>query len=703
MRAARQRAERAREAECEARAEEERAEEEKRAEAERLEQEQQEREADLALELQAKDAELAELRAKLKEAEELKEVQKAWGRKLERQMLQRKVDGKLDDKDFTEFAFLITKAGGQGVEKYQVDPEAAGDNHARKFRMNVNIPREIQQTKIYIRDVPFWNGDKLERDHADFPVRLPDRLMEMDYELDKESWDIRKYDPDEWDYKGFMEHPVTLQNGYRNTKPIGFYTDKVAHTKNDSFLRFSIGLIWKKTTRTVFSIQTAILCKCGCKGRCTLDPIIVECNRAINRLQNGDCEMGPCACVEYRGDWPERAERAGFKNHQGSESCMDCKAPKGDMYKNIEQYGLIHMPHEERTQENYIADLKSHLVEVKIDSEIQREALVKQSKFKKDYPQGRQIEGKIHPFVRAAGLIRGDLLQPYCGDLQSLHTLEHIGLPGTVWYFRPGPHAHTGVSLLWNVPGVHNYGIEHFTLDRMVDDVLHTLALGTEGKYDGEVLVEALRKDVFETGQGNQKERLQYGVLKVRKEIKEYYKRMQAREPARKISKIDKLTVGMLGMENKKGPNKPTLKAKGGETSDLTEFCYEIAEKHQDKSEKLKTLAKAGKGLINLKLKLKTLPRKMTITQTQECLNDTKTFINGYKRAGCHMVPKFHRMIHLIRNSKKFGNPSKHATWWDEHENGILKRQAEQTHGARFQEGVFEKVMLQETLELDLF
>jgi hypothetical protein len=156
------------------------------------------------------------------------------------------------------------------------------------------------------------------------------------------SYSCMSIDPDEWDVPSFTAHPLTVQYGVKNVAAIGFYTDKVKYSLKDTFIRCSVGCLWKRQRITSWVIKASVLCKCGCMGACTMSPIMQAFNASINALQAkefwarrpdgqvwkasdahrssqaGELPMVRCAMVEYRADWPERAALAGCKHHAGN-------------------------------------------------------------------------------------------------------------------------------------------------------------------------------------------------------------------------------------------------------------------------------------------------------------------------------------------------------------------------------------------------
>ena len=179
------------------------------------------------------------------------------------------------------------------------------------------------------------------------PLRLPHEVLCKCCLREPDVWRIGSHDPSEWQVPSFTDHPITQARGIENTKPIGCYTDKVVLHENDGFYRLSVGLTWRRSRHTCFSVLSSMMCQCGCNGHCTLDVVQVITIWSLNCCQRGfepvcrhdgspwgprDVEraarsgralpMGFCAVTEYRADWPERAAASGIKNHSGDRPCM---------------------------------------------------------------------------------------------------------------------------------------------------------------------------------------------------------------------------------------------------------------------------------------------------------------------------------------------------------------------------------------------
>ena len=86
--------------------------------------------------------------------------------------------------------------------------------------------------------------------------------------------------------------------------------------------------------------------------------------------------------------------------------------------------------------------------------------------------------------------------------------------PATLLFFR----RHVGNCVTsWNPV------FEILDFRRIVVDVLHTLVLGVSQYYAGTVFALVLREDLLGSGHANMEARIKVGVLRMQKELDDYY------------------------------------------------------------------------------------------------------------------------------------------------------------------------------------
>eukprot|EP00969_Alexandrium_andersonii_P151293 6689665-Alexandrium_andersonii.AAC.1 len=108
----------------------------------------------------------------------------------------------------------------------------------------------------------------------DFPMNAPHEHFAALYDANPTAFD---YDLDESAGNlppTFWKHPV-YQAKKQQAYPVGYFSDAVPHTKKDSFIVFYWSCLLGDTKRhMICSVRKADLCKCGCKGFCTLGAIL---------------------------------------------------------------------------------------------------------------------------------------------------------------------------------------------------------------------------------------------------------------------------------------------------------------------------------------------------------------------------------------------------------------------------------------------
>jgi uncharacterized membrane protein YeaQ/YmgE (transglycosylase-associated protein family) len=260
-----------------------------------------------------------------------------------------------------------------------------------------------------------------------------------------------------------------------------------------------------------------------------------------------------------------------------------------------------------------------------------------------------------------------------------------------VFFFRPRKESGiVGVSLLWNVPGVHSLGIDDFEVRCMAECTLHTLDLGVAQRFCGTAMVRALKSNIYTLPYKSTGKLVARGALAMNKDIKAYYKSERQRHPWKKLSPLAKtFSHKCLGQVRK-----PCLKAKGGQTRCLVQFCTNLMQRH-DCGNQGRLLAQAGEALMEAYQVMEREPRKVSLEGRRQLVAAMVSHVVLYKAAGGHLVYKHHGAIHMALMAGWLGNPRHISTYEDEHENGIIARIGIGVHGATFAKSIFERLELQ--------
>ena len=246
---------------------------------------------------------------------------------------------------------------------------------------------------------------------------------------------------------------------------------------------------------------------------------------------------------------------------------------------------------------------------------------------------------------------------------------------------------------MFNIPGVHDLGIDDFEITMMVDCTLHTLDLGVAERYNGEAVKHMLTRNIYNMPQSSLKERMIAGMLRIKRDLKLFYKAEdKKRADGNKCNRIKKLHLGTLG-----SLDTPCLKAKGAQSRAFVKFAVDTLKAHAEALDTTgKLLLQAGLALFEYYDILQAEHRKMPFAAHNHLLTCAKNHLACYQAAGGHMVPKHHMMLHLTLSSKISGNPAYFSTYEDEHENGIVAKMCLAAHGLTFHMSTFERLVVLE-------
>ena len=144
-------------------------------------------------------------------------------------------------------------------------------------------------------------------------------------------------------------------------------------------------------------------------------------------------------------------------------------------HDRVQEVSLISTPWKLRNHALYLDEVSSHLVRIEVRTPAERDKLGASLCWLKDYPWGRRVSGVAGQLW---GLKANDQLV-VTDSLRNPHDLETMQPPFHVFFFRPSTaNSIVGVSLVINIPGVHNLGIEGFQIEHFAECTLHTLDLG---------------------------------------------------------------------------------------------------------------------------------------------------------------------------------------------------------------------------------
>ena len=167
----------------------------------------------------------------------------------------------------------------------------------------------------------------------------------------------------------YYDHPVVVANPGQTVYPLALYLDGVAHTNVDNVLGVTLTNLATGTRHLCITLRKSLLCRCGCRGWCTLRPTFEFVHWCISALAEGkfpesrhdQSAWGPAdefreslqgkrmgfkaALLDIKGDWSEFAKSLGFQAWKSRlRPCLFCDCTLEDLTRVIKDWTLLDVP-----------------------------------------------------------------------------------------------------------------------------------------------------------------------------------------------------------------------------------------------------------------------------------------------------------------------------------------------------------------------
>ena len=403
----------------------------------------------------------------------------------------------------------------------------------------------------------------------------------------------------------YWAHPVVRQAqaaGDSLPVPVVLYLDGVRFSaplagRTDSVLGF-----WGYTATTqrrhfLASLRSQDLCRCGCGGWCIIFPIMLTLSWSLRAVATGlrpqrrhdgawapDDAFGQLASVlgnEFgfkaillwvKGDWSEVSHTLGLPavtSHHNP--CPFCTLRQPELH---ERYRLLSLP--PRTQ-GYGEACRSREVEVTINSEEERAAMVRSLKFMKS----RLGHGRVLTTTVALGggvvLQPGHRLEP-SPTMPDCMLLDHAALPVTVVLWRPRlDFSRRSMDASHHRNPLFTAELQTEPSEVLTIDSLHTVYYGPIMRWSACTLWRVLLSNPWQL-QGSLAVVLEAGVRRMNAHLQNFFVEHQTPHDKR----LSELTLAMLGDRRgcELGGQVPhpgcAMKTKAAETGNLLPWALQI-------------------------------------------------------------------------------------------------------------------------------
>ena len=380
----------------------------------------------------------------------------------------------------------------------------------------------------------------------------------------------------------YTSHTVAIASGMK-AQPGVLYVDGVPTTKKDGLLGFWVYFLLsrRKKRHLVCCIRKSRMCKCGCRGWCTLFVIFswlnwsfVAAAAGINPSRTWDEQMFTdtirlgtagvellysLAMVAIKGDWMEFCSTFAFSNWNTILSpCLACWCTKLNYLDHS-----VH--HKDFTHEDYSNACESCEISVHVGKQ-QLDLLhaILHSLFYDRRPKGSH--GRSLRFAIPGTQLRaGDRLEPTLTlpNVSMLDGFTADDLPVRLHFWRTEQQRVKHRNPIFNK----EIGLVPYM---MATDMLHAVNMGTLQKFARELLWMMMWCGVWCTRRGRpQDEWIDLSLIAMRSELGTWERDYNKAHPLHKPTIIQKITPGHIGK-----PTARVLKLKAAETKAFFYFLH---------------------------------------------------------------------------------------------------------------------------------
>ena len=488
----------------------------------------------------------------------------------------------------------------------------------------------------------------------------------------------------------YLNHPIVQEHGAAMpVYPVAMFADAVPYAHNDSLIGWWIvNLLDPAKGYFICALRKALVCKCGCKGWCSLWPIFSWLAWQFDILKTGimpSCKhdgtpWGPgdvgrallggillpfrIALCFIKGDWAEYSGTWGFPMWTSAlRPCYKCNAAVDNLYETDGISPVSCGQFTETKAEDYhrACDSCEQVFVLSKETHSLLSVLLRYDK-RDDGNRGRCLIK--HPSLAGLGLRAGLRLEPSSG-LTNVGDFENISVfpyPVVFWSVRDESLTRHRNPMFQDHLGV--------SVRTLTVDTLHTLYLGIINSFCCFVLWRILLGRFW--AKGTTIDELVLDSLTVcRNRLHAWHQQRRRRLPKEDLTIPHDLTRGMIGTQGEQ-----KLKTKGSET--WTMLLFLLNELHRfPRLANQQRLVRAGEALgemIRCWQKASWKLKVGEIQQSFDCFNRFLTHTSAIEefRAECFQ-PKRHLTIHLLRELDYNGCPRFYATWLDEALNKLLK------------------------------
>ena len=585
-------------------------------------------------------------------------------------------------KDFCIVMHWASLAGVPDVKKYGYKPGAPSGHYLRHLREV--LPVFAGNDELYGMEMPTYDKDSLGRATHNLQVLPPHE--EVNADLQSEPGTLLRLEEAKRDDElppCYYNNPI-VRSTDEPVLPLSMYIDAVPYSNTDSVI--GVWFVNMVSGRRYLSavIRKSKLCKCGCRGWCSVYAIFsmvrwsLEC-LAIGRFpamrhdntpwteqddkrasMSGAQMVMRCALIFLKGDWAEYASTLGFPSWADNlRPCFGCNISRDDLTLH-EGVGPLQSPWRNNEEGDYNDACQRCERTVALDASAHQSIIDAGLQYDKrrDGSKGR----RLLEHVPRLGLCAGDRLEPsvLLPNVAKFESLNAFPVLVSFWRCSNETMARHRNPLFCTALGLSPHSC-------LTVDFLHSLFLGVMHVYCRHVLWFLIEKGVWGR-MATEEETVQVVAIALRHELNQWYKRRHAERPTEKLTRVD-LTRSKIGDF---GDRK--LKTKAAETYGILHFLLHTMDGRAARLGAQGARHKAaGQALADFVQHFESCKVVLTPAEVQRAYDLYQRHLALTDEFGDMHIPKRHVLFHALDKLGSFGNPRFYSNWYDESLNRMLK------------------------------
>jgi hypothetical protein len=496
-------------------------------------------------------------------------------------LIGRVLQGKMPCVEACVISYWASLAGVGGVvADLAMSPDSPSGHFSRRFDDVVGI-KKMQHAMTTI-DVPGHSRSEMGRIVHKMPVIAPHEALHHEFVQHPELEAKLVEQVADGDLPAvYMNNAVAVASSH-TVQPVVLYADGFPISKKEGLIGFWVYFYLSQTRHLVAVIRKSRLCRCGCRGWCSIYPVLSFLRWSLHALsqkrypsedmsgkQWGEDDAGRESlageelavggvCFEIKGDWLEMQTTFGFANWADlNYPCFVCDATPQTMYR-MAGMSAVAMPWKDTNDDDYHASCRA--CELFIEPSVADIAAMTPLLFydrRSKGSRGRALRRNYPPLgLRAGDRLEPSFAMPDIAKFEQLPPYTRI----TIWRKSEETRTRHRNPLIDIVLGI--------SVRTFVVDLLHAFHLGVMKTFAKELIWELALSNIYSL-ESVAKAHLEQFCSLLKADLNRFYAIRRA--AGETYSELQEFRLTMIG-----GPDSRTLRLKAAETKGFFFFLTDI-------------------------------------------------------------------------------------------------------------------------------